>query len=137
MGIEPITIQYEGNDPEGFVLSTNLHRRHLSREHRRELIAKLLQRHPDITSRKLAGELGVSHATVENVRKAISSSGSVGQINQQKTRTGTDGKKYQPHQPHRSDAINDPSKNGPHLSSPGKLGQGLGWEMRIGWPGRF
>lgn len=91
LGIEPKTIQYEGDDPEGFVLSANLHRRHLSREQRRELIARLLERHPDITSRKLAGELGVSHATVEKIRKAA-----VGQINQQEiSRTGVDGKKYQ------------------------------------------
>jgi ParB-like chromosome segregation protein Spo0J len=34
LGIEPATREYEGDDPEGFVLSVNLHRRHLNASQR-------------------------------------------------------------------------------------------------------
>ena len=91
LGIEPKTIQYEGNDPEGFVLSANLHRRHLSREKRRELIAKLLERHPDRSDRHIAGEVGVSQVTVGKVRKGLESGV---QVEHLKKRTAADGKEY-------------------------------------------
>jgi hypothetical protein len=41
LGIEPKTIEYTGNDPLAFVLSKNLHRRHLS-ESQRAMIAEEL-----------------------------------------------------------------------------------------------
>ena len=41
IGIEPVTQVYEGDDPIGFVVSVNLHRRHLTTKERSEIAAKL------------------------------------------------------------------------------------------------
>ena len=41
LGIEPKTIEYTGNDPLAFVLSKNLHRRHLNESQRAMIAAKI------------------------------------------------------------------------------------------------
>ena len=41
--VEPRFVLYEGQDPGGFVISMNIHRRHLNPEQRRNIIAKLLK----------------------------------------------------------------------------------------------
>jgi ParB-like nuclease domain len=44
--IEPDTVAYQGNDPAGFVVSANVHRRHLTRDQKRGLIDDLLREDP-------------------------------------------------------------------------------------------
>jgi hypothetical protein len=57
--------------PEAFVISANIHRRHLTPEQRRELIKNLLAANPDASDRVIAETAKVSPTTVGNVRREI------------------------------------------------------------------
>ena len=76
---------YEG-DPYAFVVSVNLHRRHLTAEQKRELIAVLLKAQPSKSNREIARQAKASPTTVGEVRSTVQ----VGQL-PQKT-IGRDGK---------------------------------------------
>jgi hypothetical protein len=85
LGLEPITKPYTGSDPLGFVISMNIHRRHLTAEKKREIITKLLETNSELSNRAVAAQAKVSHTTVGEVRKTTVQSGQL--------RTGLDGKK--------------------------------------------
>jgi ParB-like nuclease domain len=72
-------------DPLVFVISKNIQRRHLTPAQKREIIALLVSKHPQASSRQIAGIAHVSHHTVEEVRKETGQSAQL--------RTGADGKK--------------------------------------------
>jgi hypothetical protein len=55
-------------DPYDFVMSANLHRRHLTSEQKRDVIAKLLKHNPDRSNRQIGRQVGVSPHTVGDVR---------------------------------------------------------------------
>lgn len=76
-------------DPYEYVISANLHRRHLTVEQKRELIAKLLKATPEKSNRQIAEPLKASHHTVEAVRAKLEATGQIAQLS--KT-TGKDGK---------------------------------------------
>jgi hypothetical protein len=59
---------HDGLDPLAFVISKNIHRRHLTQEKKREVIAVYVKLFPDRSSRWIASDLGVSHNTVQSVR---------------------------------------------------------------------
>jgi hypothetical protein len=62
----------EGTDPYAYVVSANIHRRHLTAEGKREVIAKLLKADPktsDLTDRQIARIIGCGHPLVAEVRK--------------------------------------------------------------------
>ena len=40
-GVKPRYVEYKGDDPLGYVVRSNLHRRHLSKDQRTEVAAKL------------------------------------------------------------------------------------------------
>jgi len=86
LGLEPITKLYTGNDPLGFVISMNIHRRHLTAEKKRELLAELLKTNPQASDRAIATHAKVSPTTVADVRKTTVQPG------QLQTRKGLDGK---------------------------------------------
>jgi ParB-like chromosome segregation protein Spo0J len=87
LGMTPTTKSYTGKDPLGFVISMNIHRRHLTAEKKREIITELLQANPQLSDRAIATQAKVSPTTVGEVRKTTVQTG------QSETRTGLDGKK--------------------------------------------
>ncbi|SFP94806.1 ParB-like nuclease domain-containing protein [Bradyrhizobium sp. Ghvi] len=79
----------ENDDPFAFVLAANIHRRHLTTEQKRELIAKLLKATPEKSNRQIADTVKASHVTVGAVRSELESTGQIDQL----TRTvGKDGR---------------------------------------------
>ena len=64
----------------------NLDRRHLNTEQRRTMIAAELQERPEASSRAVAAGLGVSHNTVEKVRKEMTSTGHIDQLDRRQGR---------------------------------------------------
>jgi ParB-like chromosome segregation protein Spo0J len=88
-GVEPTFIPYCGDDPAAFVVSANLHRRHLTQEQKRELAARLLKTQPQQSNRVIAKTARVDHKTVGAVRAELEATGEIPQL--EKT-TGADGK---------------------------------------------
>ena len=64
VGIESTFTTYTGDDPIAYVVSLNLHRRHLTAEQKRELIAKLIKMAPEKSNRQIAKTAKVDHKTV-------------------------------------------------------------------------
>jgi hypothetical protein len=58
-----------GYSPIDFVLSCNLHRRHLTTEQKRQVIAAILKADPTRSNRQVAGKVGADHKTVASVRE--------------------------------------------------------------------
>ena len=82
-GIEPTFAEFTGIDADAqrYVISANIHRRHLSPDQRRDIIAALLKANPSQSNRGIAEQAKASHHTVGDVRKEL------------ETTTGADGKK--------------------------------------------
>jgi hypothetical protein len=76
-------------DPYAYVISANVHRRHLSAEQKRDVISNLILAHPNKSDRQIAGMLKVSHHTVASVRAEMEGRG---QIAHAKTRTDSQGR---------------------------------------------
>lgn len=64
-------------DPVDYVLSANVHRRHLSSKGKRELAANLLEKYPEKTDRQIAELVGISHPTVAAVRTELERRGKI------------------------------------------------------------
>jgi hypothetical protein len=90
--IEPQCVEFEGDDAaaHAFVISRNVHRRHLKPKDKREAIAKLLKLQPEKSDRMIAKAAGVDHKTVAKVRREAQSTGEIPQL---KSTVGADGKK--------------------------------------------
>jgi ParB-like chromosome segregation protein Spo0J len=89
-------------DPYAFVVSTNVHRRHLTAERKRELIAGLLKATPEKSNRQIAETVKASPTTVGTVRAEMEAKGDVSKLD---TRTDSKGRQQpatkgpQPEQP--------------------------------------
>lgn len=79
----------DGVDPYEFVLSANIHRRHLTAELKRDLIAKVLKAQPEKSNREIARQVKDDHHKVGAVRRELESTGEVSPV--EKT-VGKDGK---------------------------------------------
>jgi hypothetical protein len=95
------------SDPYAYVISANLHRRHLTAEDKRLLIGNLLKADPGKSNRYIAGLLGVDHKTVGAVRAELKSTGEIPQL---RTTVGKDGKSRKqpsrkPERPHPAAAL--------------------------------
>jgi hypothetical protein len=88
--IRPIELRGDqGVDPYEYVLSVNVHRRHLTPEQNRELIAKLLKAQPEKSNRAIGKQVKKHHETVGAVRNELEATGEIRQL----TKTvGEDGK---------------------------------------------
>jgi hypothetical protein len=71
--IEPLRTAFTGNeaDAAAFVISRNIHRRHLTPKAKREAIAKLLKMQPEKSDRLIAKQIGVHNETVGAVRASL------------------------------------------------------------------
>jgi hypothetical protein len=100
LGLEPLTgggyAEAEDVDPYAFVISANLHRRHLTPEQRRGLIAAVLKANPEKPDRQIAVQVKADHKTVGSVRREQED---VGNIPHVETRTDTKGRKQPTRKP--------------------------------------
>jgi hypothetical protein len=85
-----------GCDPFAYVLSKNIHRRHLTNEQRLELISKLVTATPEKSDRQIAEQAKASPTTVGKIRKKLETTGRVSTVD---TRTDKGGRKQAAHKP--------------------------------------
>jgi hypothetical protein len=81
--------KFNSGDPYATALSLNIHRRHLTAEQKRDLIAKVLKAQPQTSNRQIAKTVTADHKTVGDVRRELESTGEIPQLD--KT-VGADGK---------------------------------------------
>jgi ParB-like chromosome segregation protein Spo0J len=89
-GIKPTFADFTGIDADArnYVISVNIHRRHLSPDQRRDIIATLLKADPTQSNRSVADTAKVDHKTVSTVRAGLEAGGEI--PHQEKT-VGKDG----------------------------------------------
>jgi hypothetical protein len=92
-------------DPRAHVLSFNVHRRHLTAEQRRELIAKAIAIQPEKSDRAIAKQVKADHKTVAKARREAEATGEVSPVEK---RVGADGKRRK--QPKKRDPKKAPRK---------------------------
>jgi hypothetical protein len=85
-------------DPYAYVLSANIHRRHLTTEQKRELIAKVLKAQPEKSDRAIAKVAKVDHKTVGSVRDDLVGRGEIPHV---EAHTDTKGRKQPAKKKHR------------------------------------
>jgi hypothetical protein len=90
--VEPVS----GVDPNAYVLSQNLHRRHLSSEQKREFIAKLLKANPEASNKSIGKQAKVDDKTVGKVRDDLEGRS---EIPHTKTRKDTKGRSQSAQKP--------------------------------------
>jgi hypothetical protein len=77
-------------DPYAYVVSANIHRRHLKPKQKRDQIAKLIKAQPEKPDLQIAKTVKVSPTTVGTVRREMEAKGDVSKL---ETRTDTQGRK--------------------------------------------
>jgi ParB-like chromosome segregation protein Spo0J len=108
-GIEPDCCELPGDDESeilAFVISKNIHRRHLTAEQKRDLIAKLLKATPETSDRQIGRTVKASPTFVGKVRAAAEAAGEVSTVDtrvdakgvKQPARKGWSPEQYQKHQ---------------------------------------
>src|SRR5262249_20088589 len=88
--IKRIVVDTDEVDPVAFVISANIHRRHLTTDDKRDLIAKLIQATPETSDRQIAETVKASPTTVGTVRAKMEAKGDVSKLD---TRTEARGRK--------------------------------------------
>jgi hypothetical protein len=96
-------------DVHAFVISKNIHRRHLNSEDKRKLVGKLLEANPEQSDRQVAGTVKVSPTTVGAVRAKMEAAGDVSKLD---TRRDTKGRQ----QPSKKVAHTAPKRHQPPAS---------------------
>jgi ParB-like chromosome segregation protein Spo0J len=91
-GIEPTFADFTGIDADAqrYVISANIHRRHLSPTERAAIVAELMKLNPTKSNRQLGEEAKLDHKTVGKVRTELEATGEIPQLAET---TGADGKK--------------------------------------------
>jgi ParB-like chromosome segregation protein Spo0J len=85
--VEPTFRPFTSDDPAAYVISANIHRRHLTAEQKRDLITERIKAAPEKSDRAIADTLKVSPTTVGKVRRATIHRGQLPE-----KRIGKDGK---------------------------------------------
>ena len=75
-------------DPYAYVISANIHRRHLTVEQKRELIAKLIKATPEKSDRQIAETVKASPTTVGTVRAEMEAKGDVSKLDTRRDSKG-------------------------------------------------
>jgi ParB-like nuclease domain len=88
-GLDETVRQESDADPYDYVLSANVHRRHLTNEQKRELIAKVIKAKPELSDRQIGTKTGTDHKTVAKVRTQTEGRGEIPHV---ETRTDTAGR---------------------------------------------
>jgi hypothetical protein len=78
-GLSPARVEAD-TDPYAYVISANIHRRHLTAEQRRDLIAKLIKAAPEKSDRQIAETVRASHHTVGAVRAEMEGRGQIAHV---------------------------------------------------------
>src|SRR5262249_56777452 len=76
-------------DPYDYVISANIHRRHLTADDKRRLIAAVLKATPEKSNRQVAATVKADHKTVAAVRAEKEATGEIPQL---KKTVGKDGR---------------------------------------------
>jgi hypothetical protein len=95
-------------EPYAFVISSNIHRRHLTGEQKRDVIAKLMKATPAKSNRQIAAIVKADDKTVGSVRRKLEATAEIPQL----TKTvGKDGKARKPptHKPSTTTRRKDPA----------------------------
>src|SRR5262249_46801345 len=83
-------------DVYAFVISRNIHRRHLTAKQKRKLIAKLIKATPEKSNRQIAEQVKTDHKTVGTVRGELEGRGEIPHV---EARTDTKGRKQPARKP--------------------------------------
>jgi len=76
-GVEPRFVDFSGTDPLDFIISKNLHRRHLSQAAKSEVLAKILREHPEKSDRAIGRLARVDGKTVAAKRAELEASAEI------------------------------------------------------------
>jgi ParB-like chromosome segregation protein Spo0J len=102
---QPITAIY--CEPVEYIISTNIHRRHLTPETKRNLIAQLLKENPERSDRATAELVKVDHKTVAAVRRQEEDVGSIPHVEK---RVDTKGRKQPASKPKATASAREPTE---------------------------
>ena len=91
---------WKGGDPYAYVISANIHRRHLNVEQRQALLIELIARAPQKSDRQIGKAIGVDGKTVGVAR---AKGEDVGRIPHVETRTDTKGREQPAKKPRRTE----------------------------------
>jgi hypothetical protein len=76
------------DDPCSLVKSTNVHRRHLTADQKREAIANILKARPDLSDRRIGDMVKADHKTVGTVRSEAEARGEIPHVETRKDSKG-------------------------------------------------
>jgi hypothetical protein len=93
-GVKPLYRLFDGGDPLAFVISANIHRRHLTAEKKREIIAELIKAQPEKSNRQIAKTAKVDDKTVGSVRRELEGRAEIPHVDK---RADTKGRKQPAH----------------------------------------
>jgi ParB-like chromosome segregation protein Spo0J len=87
-GVEPRFVEYPGDDPLRFIISKNLHRRHLSQAAKGEVVTKILTAYPELSNRAIGRMARVDGKTVAARRAELEASAEIPHFDTRKDSKG-------------------------------------------------